>query len=256
MPRKITMFAIILSAIFCFNSCLPASITVNNNIVSQEEKVASYNDIFEEVKGSITEVQCMSPRTVFIISLAAAMGVDIPQDIARTLKISHGSGFIVDETGWVVTNEHVVNLDWQCKVELADGEEYFVEAMAVDEGNDIALLKLKDVNKMLPALKFSETEPKTGDIILNVGRAYGFNMSFKTGIVSHPWRRVGPDEFNMQMTMPINRGESGSPVLNLKGEVVGIVRAYYPTRNLVALAVPLSIAKKSVQEMKKILESD
>ncbi len=139
--------------------------------------------------------------------------------------ISLGSGFIIDEEGYIVTNQHVIESADQISVTLSDDQSksYPAKVIGIDKKTDLALLKI-DAKKKLPFLRFGNAdETRVGDWIVAIGNPFGLGGSVTAGIVSAKARSINGqyDEF-IQTDASINRGNSGGPMLNMKSEVIGI----------------------------------
>jgi serine protease Do len=159
-----------------------------------------------------------------------------------------GSGFIIDPTGYVVTNNHVVEEASDIVVTLNDGKDYPAKLIGTDKKTDIALLKI-DAGKSLPSVTFGNSDTaRVGDWVLAVGNPFGLGGTVTTGIISARSRDIhsGPFDDFLQIDASINRGNSGGPTFNLAGEVIGINSAIYsPNGGSVGIgfAIPANEAK-------------
>lgn len=166
-----------------------------------------------------------------------------------------GSGFIIDETGYVVTNNHVIDGAQEISVTISDGETYPAKLIGNDEKTDLALLKI-EAKKPLPYVSFGDsTASQVGDWVMAVGNPFGLGGSVTIGIISASGRDIqaGPYDDFLQIDAPINSGNSGGPTFNLKGEVIGINTAIYsPNGGSVGIgfAIPSSLAKPVVEELR------
>lgn len=166
-----------------------------------------------------------------------------------------GSGFIIDPAGWVVTNNHVVKDAAQVKVIMTDGTQYKAQVKGRDPKTDLALLKVK-AGKPLPYVQFgSSDKARVGDWVLAVGNPFGLGGSVTAGIVSARGRDIhsGPYDDFLQIDAPINRGNSGGPLFNEEGQVIGVNTAIYtPSGGSVGIgfAIPSSVAKYVVAQLK------
>ncbi len=136
-----------------------------------------------------------------------------------------GSGFIVDKRGYIVTNAHVVDGANRIAVKLGSGEEYTAAVVGTDEETDIAVLKI-DARRDLPFVTFGDSEKvEVGDWVLAIGSPFGLAKTVTAGIISQT-RRETPyaSAFQrfLQTDAAINRGNSGGPLVNMDGEVVGV----------------------------------
>jgi len=165
-----------------------------------------------------------------------------------------GSGFIIDPSGYVVTNSHVVEQATDIKVTLSTGQEYAARLIGSDAKTDLALLKI-DASARLPAVSFGDSDKmRVGDWVLAVGNPFGLGGTVTTGIISARGRdlRNGPFDDFLQIDAAINQGNSGGPTFNLAGEVVGINTAIAsPNGGSVGIgfAIPSNLAKPVIAQL-------
>ena len=147
-------------------------------------------------------------------------GAPVPHGQAMAL----GSGFIIDPSGYVVTNNHVVGGADKVTVILQDGTRYKARIVGKDERTDLAVLKV-DAPKPLPALEWGDSDhAKVGDWVLAVGNPFGLGGTVTNGIVSAHGRSLDGSGYvdYLQIDAPVNRGNSGGPTFDLSGRVIGI----------------------------------
>lgn len=211
-------------------------------------KIVSEND-------AIINVVKESHDAVVSIAIANTQG-----GISSTSNI--GSGFIVDPSGIVITNQHVVsNATTSYKVVTTDGTEYAVKQIATDDYNDIAILKIEANN--LPALKFGDSDSlQLGESVIAIGTPLGeFAGSVTTGVISGLNRSVSAGQSGfwgvakvyenvIQTDAAVNSGNSGGPLLNLKGEVVGINFATTSGADNISFALPINVMKSKLDEFR------
>ncbi len=165
-----------------------------------------------------------------------------------------GSGFIIDPSGVIVTNDHVVGNATNITVSLADGAELPARVVGVDELTDIAVIKV-DSPDPLPAITWGDSDQvQVGDWILACGNPFGLGGSVSAGIVSARGRDIGAGPFDdfLQLDAPINPGNSGGPSFNLAGQVVGLNTAIVsPTGGSVGIgfAIPSDLARQIVDQL-------
>ena len=163
-------------------------------------------------------------------------------------RIALGSGFIIDPSGVIVTNNHVVGEAAKVEITLQDNSKYPAHIVGRDPRTDLAVLKIK-ADKPLPYVKFGDSSAaQIGDWVIAVGNPFGLGGSVTTGIISARGRDIHAGQFDdfLQIDAPINRGNSGGPTFNLNGEVIGINTAIYsPNGGSVGIgfAVPSNVAK-------------
>ena len=169
-------------------------------------------------------------------------------------QTSLGSGFVIDPTGYIVTNNHVIAEADEISVKFQDGTLLEAKIVGKDPKTDIALLKVKPDGK-LPSVKFGNSDKsRVGDWILAIGNPFGLGGTVTAGIVSARARELsGPYDDYIQTDASINRGNSGGPMFNLKGEVIGINTAIFsPSGGSVGIgfAVPSALAKPVVDQLR------
>ena len=153
-------------------------------------------------------------------------GVPIPDEPSggRPQPMSLGSGFIISEDGYILTNNHVVDGADTIIVRLSDRSEKTAELIGADKRSDLALLKIKSDRK-LPVVKMGHSdEIRPGEWVAAIGSPFNFEYSITKGIVSAKNRSLPSDSYVpfIQTDVPINPGNSGGPLLNMSGEVIGI----------------------------------
>jgi serine protease Do len=173
----------------------------------------------------------------------------------REQVIGAGSGFIIDPSGVIVTNNHVVGRADRIVVSLANGTQLPAQLIGVDDLTDIAVIQVKSPEP-LPAVGWGDSrQVEVGDWILAAGNPFGLGSSVTAGIVSARGRDIGAGPFDdfLQIDAPINPGNSGGPTFNLDGQVVAVNTAIVsPTGGSVGIgfAVPSEIASKIVAELR------
>lgn len=166
-----------------------------------------------------------------------------------------GSGFIVDASGLIVTNAHVAGGADKITVLLDDGTELDAKLQGIDQKTDLAVLKV-DAGKPLPYVTFGDSSKvRVGDAVVAVGNPFGLGGTVTSGIVSATGREIGSGPYDdfLQIDAPINRGNSGGPTFNLKGEVVGVNSAIFsPSGGSVGIgfAIASNLAKQVVDDLK------
>jgi len=166
-----------------------------------------------------------------------------------------GSGFIIDPSGYVVTNNHVVDDASGIKVTLPDGKQYDAKVIGTDKQTDLALLKI-EAKTTLPAVEWGDSDTlKVGDWVMAVGNPFGLGGSVTAGIISARSRDIhaGPFDDFLQVDAAINQGNSGGPTFDLNGRVIGINTAIAsPTGGSVGIgfAIPSNLAKPIIEQLK------
>lgn len=167
---------------------------------------------------------------------------------------AQGSGFVISSDGYVVTNNHVVNDAGKLQIIFDQDSKYDAEVVGTDERTDLALLKIKANGKTFPHVKFADSVPRVGDWVVAVGNPFGLGGTVTVGIVSAHGRDIGSGPYDyMQIDAAVNKGNSGGPSFNLKGEVVGVNSAIYSptgTNAGIAFAIPARTASEVIAQLK------
>ena len=160
-----------------------------------------------------------------------------------------GSGFVIDPGGYIVTNDHVIGDASTIQVVFGNGETYRARVIGRDTKTDLALLKVTAA-KSLPYVTFGNSDKeRVGDWVVAVGNPYGLGGSVRAGILSGSNRDIdeGPYDDFLQLDASVNPGDSGGPLFNLSGKVVGVNTAIYSSSGGsvgVSFAIPSNIARK------------
>ncbi|MFH6786464.1 MULTISPECIES: Do family serine endopeptidase [Methylobacterium] len=169
---------------------------------------------------------------------------------------AQGSGFFISPDGYVVTNNHVVNNAKSVEVTLDDGRTLPAKIIGTDPKTDLALLKVTD-GAPFPYVKLSHGAPQVGDWVVAIGNPFGLGGTVTAGIVSARGRDIGAGPYDdfLQIDAPINKGNSGGPTFDVKGEVVGVNTAIAsPSGGNVGLA--FAIPSETVQAVVDQLRAD
>ncbi|MGA9867373.1 MAG: trypsin-like peptidase domain-containing protein [Acetobacteraceae bacterium] len=165
-----------------------------------------------------------------------------------------GSGFIVDPSGIIVTNNHVVGQASKIMVSLSDGTQLPARVLGADELTDVAVIKV-DPPHPLPAVVWGDSHKlEVGDWILAAGNPFGLGGSVTAGIISAEGRDLGAGPFDnfLQLDAPINPGNSGGPAFDMNGDVVGMTTAIVsPSGGSVGIgfAIPADLVRRAVAEL-------
>ena len=168
---------------------------------------------------------------------------------------SLGSGFIIDPSGLIVTNNHVIATADQITVTLSDDTTFQAQVIGRDAVTDLALLKI-DAKTPLPAASWGDSgKTRVGDWVLAIGNPFGLGGTVTAGIISATARDIqsGPYDDYLQTDASINRGNSGGPMFNLAGDVVGINTAIYsPSGGSIGIgfAIPSALAQPIIEQLK------
>ena len=165
---------------------------------------------------------------------------------------SLGSGFIIDKKGYIVTNNHVVDNADEIQVIMNDGKEFDAKILGRDPKTDLAVLKIES-DQDLPTIQFEDSDNlEVGQWVVAIGSPFGLEHTVTAGIVSAKGRVLGSGPYDdfIQTDASINPGNSGGPLLNLDGKVVGINTAIIRHGQGIGFAIPVTLAKKIIEQLK------
>jgi serine protease Do len=182
----------------------------------------------------------------------------IPHEREREFRSeARGTGFFISSDGYIVTNNHMVENADKVIITTLNEKEYKAKIMGTDSNTDLALLKVNDRNLPFAELGDSETL-RVGEWVLAIGNPWGFEHTVTAGIVSSKGRQLGipdvPYQDYIQTDAAINRGNSGGPLVNMRGEVVGITsNIISPSGGNIGIgfAIPSNLARKIVKQLKE-----
>lgn len=169
-----------------------------------------------------------------------------------------GSGFVIDPRGYILTNFHVVQEAQSIEVVLGDKSRYPAKFIGADQRNDVALLKIDPKGKKLEALTLGDSSKlQVGQKVLAIGNPFGFQSTLTTGVVSALGRTVQTSQSTfideaIQTDAAINRGNSGGPLIDSRGEVIGINSAIYTPSGTTAgigFAIPINTARRIAHDL-------
>ncbi|WP_237058748.1 Do family serine endopeptidase [Microbulbifer sediminum] len=253
MVRRCTQFLLILSLMISTAACARG--------------LPDLTDLIEKNSPAVVKINTMERTRAASRAVPPQYRQDIPDIFRHLLEprrreqrpvASMGSGFIISEDGYVVTNNHVVDGADQVLVTLTDRREFEAQVIGTDPSSDLALLKVDASD--LPAISWGESEElEVGEWVVAIGSPFGLDYSASAGIVSAMGRSI-PNESRenyvpfIQTDVAINPGNSGGPLFNLKGEVVGINSQIY-TRSGgsigLSFAIPADLARDVVAQLKE-----
>ncbi|WP_274427151.1 DegQ family serine endoprotease [Chelativorans sp. YIM 93263] len=225
---------------------------------SSEEIQLSFAPLVRETAPAVVNVYASSrvrSRSPFSGDPFFERFFDLPQMPPR-LQSSLGSGVLVDPSGIIVTNHHVIRSADEVKIALSDGREFSSKVLLQDEGLDLAVLKIEGTGPF-PAARFGDSESlEVGDLVLAIGNPFGVGQTTTSGIVSALARTPGGISdfgFFIQTDAAINPGNSGGALIDMNGEVVGINTAIYSRSggsNGIGFAIPANIVQAVVEAAK------
>ena len=179
-------------------------------------------------------------------------GESVPQ-ARHPMMIGEGSGFFISSDGYIVTNNHVVQNAKSVTITTIDGKTLDAKVVGTDPKTDLALLKVEKAGDY-PFVTFAKEMPHIGDWVVAIGNPYGLGGTVTAGIVSAEGRDIGDGPYDrfIQIDAPINRGNSGGPTFNMKGQVVGVNTAIYsPSGGSVGIgfAIPSTTADTVIGDL-------
>ena len=171
----------------------------------------------------------------------------------KSIRTSLGSGVIIDENGYLITNWHVVQNSSTIKVATLDEKEYDALLIGSDPKSDLAILKIKS-SQPFPCVKIGDSDNLLiGETVIAIGNPFGLSNTVTTGVVSALHRSIKKDDEQyenfIQTDASINPGNSGGPLLNIKGELIGINTAIYGEAQGIGFAIPVNTAKRIINDL-------
>ncbi len=234
----------------------------------------SFADVVEKVKPAVVSVRVKSLREDASARMDDAPFFDLPEGspMERFFRqfreqmprggerrearpaTSLGSGFFISEDGFVVTNNHVVDKEQSVTIVMEDGTELPAKVVGKDDRTDLALLKVDSPDRTFTYVKFADAQPRVGEWVVAVGNPFGLGGTVTAGIISAHGRQIGAGPYDdfIQIDAAVNRGNSGGPAFNLKGEVVGVNTAIFsPSGGNVgiAFAIPSETASSVIGQL-------
>jgi serine protease Do len=179
-----------------------------------------------------------------------------PRQMPQRRSEGQGSGFLIDASGYIVTNNHVAGSADEITVTLQDGRKFDASLVGSDSRTDLALIKI-DAGSNLPYVAFGDSDnARVGDWVVAIGNPFGLGGTATAGIISARGRDIqsGPYDDYLQLDAPINFGNSGGPVFNVAGQVVGVNTAIFsPNGGNVGIgfAIPANQAKDIVEDLRE-----
>jgi len=240
---------------------------VEKNYIPQTTQEQKVIDVVKENTSSVVSVVIMKEVAVYEQGYYDPFGNGIfivpqqKQTGTEKQQVGAGTGFIVSEDGLVLTNKHVVSDDTaEYIVIMSDGKEYPAKILAKDPVQDLAIMKIDSSTKFKPLTLGSAEDIQIGQSVIAIGNALGeFQNTVSVGVISGLGRTVvasggtiGTETLEdiIQTDAAINKGNSGGPLLNLKGEVIGINTAVSTSGQNISFAISIDKAKKDIEQVK------
>ena len=224
------IFGILILSFAVLSSAAQSPAVTNTRAVTPEMLSASFAEVAKRVESAVVNIDTKGKVPDVTAKGEKPEGnledlLDFLRRQQRRPAYAVGSGFIVDKSGYILTNAHVVEDSSRITVRLQSGEEFIAKVIGADEETDLAVVKI-DAGRDLPVIKLADSDKaRVGDWVLAIGSPFGLAQTVTAGIISQV-QRVTPyatvfQKF-IQTDAAINRGNSGGPLVNMDGEVIGI----------------------------------
>lgn len=212
---------------------------------TRQEGASARQSIFPDIKNVVKQV---NRSVVSIRMLESAAGFSL-NNLGFTgdpggKALGYGSGFLVSSNGHILTNEHVLRSGKYIEVELLGGRKFMAKVVLRDSRNDLALLKI-DASNLQPVKMGDSESVELGEWVVGIGNPYGIGQSIMIGIVSAQKRTIPGSGYPplIQIDAAMNLGNSGGPLFNLEGEVIGINTILLWKSQGIGFATPVNVAK-------------
>ncbi len=223
---------------------LPSTLPADENPITLDATEAENVRIYKQASPAVANIVTRAVQYDFFLNPVPVEGA--------------GSGFVIDAAGHILTNYHVVQDAETIEVTLGDQSRYKARKIGEDTRNDIALIQIDPKGRKLATLPLGDSRNLlVGQRVLAIGNPFGFQSTLTTGVVSSLGRTVQTSENTfideaIQTDAAINRGNSGGPLLNSRGEVIGINSAIFaPTGTTagIGFAIPINTAKRAAEDL-------
>ncbi len=230
-------------------------------LVYAEDRPVSFADLAEKVMPSVVNIS----TTTTITTQANPFPFEFPpgspfedmfKDFGTPQKRKSsalGSGFIIDKEGIVITNNHVIQGAEDILVRVNGDKEYKAKVLGADPGMDIAVLKMETDEKFIPVEFGDSDKARIGDWVIAIGNPFGFGGTVTSGIISARNRSIGLSRYEdfIQTDASINQGNSGGPLFNMDGDVIGINTAILgPSGSIgIGFAIPSNNAQRVINQL-------
>jgi serine protease Do len=216
--------------------------------------VVNFADVAERINPAVVNIESASSRPTGREASRLTRpddGLDNPRDL-ETPRQGSGSGFIVDRAGYLLTNNHVIEGAERITVTLADGRVFRGEVVGTDPAIDVALIRIPNAPDLPEAPLGNSDELRPGEWVCAIGNPLGYVHSVTVGVVSFIGRKLFDQSLDdyIQTDAAINLGNSGGPLINSRGEVVGINSAISPRASNIGFAVPINQAVEILPQLK------
>ncbi len=202
-------------------------------------------DVIRKVNDSVVAIRMLDSGSSW------TLGSTDPSSKATSSKaMGYGSGFIVSTRGHIITNEHVLRNGSQIEVELLNGQRYMAQVLSKDSKNDLALIKIEARERLRP-VRFGDSEAvELGEWVIGIGNPFGIGQSIMIGIVSAKGRRIPGSGYPplIQIDAAMNLGNSGGPLFNMDGEVIGVNTILLWKSQGIGFSTPINVCRAFIQQ--------
>lgn len=271
--KNITTITIFFALLF-FNKFANAKINNTKKIINLENQknfiTYGFADKVEKLLPAVVNISTVQSvninqqtleklglKNIFSEQAIEELKKNIEKQLTNSEKLSSiGSGFIISKDGLIVTNHHVIDNASKVNINLSDGSKYQAKILGFDKKTDLALLKI-NTKKDLPFVKFGDSsKSRIGDSVIVVGNPYGLGGSVSSGIISYLGRDINKQQYDdfIQTDAAINKGNSGGPMFNINGEVIGVSTIIFsPSGGSVGIgfATPSNIVEKIIKQLQE-----
>lgn len=224
--------------------------------VSGNLGLSLFSDMAEKLSPAVVSIRILErvpvqPYGDYPWSSAPNVSSKSPSD--QFQQKGEGSGFIINKEGYILTNAHVIEGSDELQVGLKDGRLFRGKVIGFDKITDVGLVKIQ-TPEPLPVLPLGSSERlKIGEWVMTIGSPFGLEQSVTVGIVSAKGRSMGASPFDdyIQIDAPINPGNSGGPLINTRGEAVGINTMILIQGQGLGFSLPIDLAKRILPQLKK-----
>ncbi len=221
-----------------------------------------------QTRSAALHTEGLTPDEAINVKIYSGAAPSVANIVTRTMEYDvfmqavpvegAGSGFVMDTRGYILTNNHVIEDAQAIEVTLGDGSRFPAKLVGADTRDDVALLKIEPGAHKLIALPMGDSDTlQVGQRVLAIGNPFGFSSTLTTGVVSALGRTVQTSDESfidgaIQTDAAINHGNSGGPLLDSRGNVIGINSAIYSTSGTTAgigFAIPINTAKRIAADL-------
>ena len=238
----------------CFLLYLAASsVATNYSSAAESAAITSFADIAESASPGVVNIRTTVYKANKDPSLDLYQFFLKGQVPSSNKSHSLGSGVIIDKQGYILTNYHVVQGATEIKVILANKTKVNAKIVGTDSKTDLALLKIPSSKSFRPLTMGNSDTLRVGDVILAIGNPFGYSHTVTSGIISAKGRVIGAGPYDnfLQTDASIHPGNSGGPLLDIRGRLIGINTAVSNEGSGIGFALPINLAKQVMKDLRK-----